>query len=396
MVSLSLPNQLPPAVAESITMVLFDLDGVITSDLRYFDVARVTVREMFESEAYLGLSGYFEIIYPDMPDGGRPGGGIIADTFVSMVKNRAINSNWDLTYLAASLHLGAILTTVYQSTGQDWSSVFNPQNPMQSLHNVSQIISDSIWTEQMGNDYSNIFFASAADRNGSDLLSYLEMFLQEQTGLTNPFFRPGGAFWQFLYRIFQEWYADTRQSPYALEQRIQLSPEHLIVNADDLAAMLARLTHGNRFVLGIATGRPRAEALSPLRAHAIDTFFDSQRFITYDDVRAAEAALSEAGQPTSLAKPHPFSLLKAITPQASPLTLCAQSGRVTHPEVVYLGDSASDIVAAQQAGCIAIGVISSVLHDDKARQARQQRFVELGCAALLNTVLDLPQALGWH
>ena len=82
--------------------------------------------------------------------------------------------------------------------------------------------------------------------------------------------------------------------------------------------------------LGIATGRPRFEALHVLKRFGVLEYFEAMT--TMDDVRKAEKLMQR-----SLRKPHPFSLLET----AKKMKL--------NKNLLYVGDLPDDMVAAHQA-----------------------------------------------
>jgi phosphoglycolate phosphatase-like HAD superfamily hydrolase len=131
----------------------------------------------------------------------------------------------------------------------------------------------------------------------------------------------------------------------------------------------------DKFVFGVATGRPRAEALPPLRASGILDYFDASRIVTHDEVVAMEAA--HPGQ--SFGKPNPFILHRAM-------------GDVPAASTVFVGDTLSDVLAAGRAQVRSIGVLHS-LPAGEYREARRKSLAEAGCATILETVLDLPAVL---
>ncbi|NJN74954.1 MAG: hypothetical protein HC796_00135, partial [Synechococcaceae cyanobacterium RL_1_2] len=100
------PKQI--AQTNAIETIIFDLDGVITSEIRYWHTAKLTVWELLTQPQYLNLPNYF---------GATPrvdqvltelGPTIITKDFIYQLKSRAVNSNWDLTYFVFGLHLIAL------------------------------------------------------------------------------------------------------------------------------------------------------------------------------------------------------------------------------------------------------------------------------------------------
>ena len=92
--------------------------------------------------------------------------------------------------------------------------------------------------------------------------------------------------------------------------------------------------------LGIATGRPRFEALFALKRFGALDFFDAMT--TIDEVKKAER---EKKQP--LRKPHPFSLLETAKKLG------------VSDRLLYIGDLPDDILAAREARKAGLGISSA-------------------------------------
>lgn len=150
-------------------------------------------------------------------------------------------------------------------------------------------------------------------------------------------------------RLFQEIYL----GPALFTRLVQATPrfQHtpgLIDTETPLVSpeTLAALARDHR--LGIATGRPRAEAAYALHRLGLAPFFEV--CITHDDVVAAEAAAAAAGAPARLGKPSPWPLLSAASRLDPGGALAA----------AYLGDMPDDMMACQRArvqrSFLAIGI----------------------------------------
>src|SRR6266566_1144974 len=93
-------------------LIIFDLDGVITSEEAYWDAAGLTLHELLYSPRYWDI------------EGNRPGGqekqhhpaataeesrrisrAVLPEAEILALKARAINSNWDTCYAAVCLRL---------------------------------------------------------------------------------------------------------------------------------------------------------------------------------------------------------------------------------------------------------------------------------------------------
>jgi phosphoglycolate phosphatase-like HAD superfamily hydrolase len=90
--------------------------------------------------------------------------------------------------------------------------------------------------------------------------------------------------------------------------------------------------------MGIASGRPRAEAELALKRFQIDRYFD--RIVTLDECAAEETRLFRiTGKKVKRTKPHPYPLLRVIREIGLP-----------HSRSAYVGDVMDDIQAARNAG----------------------------------------------
>ncbi|WP_157057698.1 hypothetical protein [Calditerricola satsumensis] len=89
--------------------ILFDVDGVLLSEERYFDASALCVWELLGSPQYLGLDLGFTPA-PDEPTIRRVRRAVFADDRVlSFIKSRGLNSNWDMVFLTFSFQLLLLL-----------------------------------------------------------------------------------------------------------------------------------------------------------------------------------------------------------------------------------------------------------------------------------------------
>ncbi len=248
-------------------LLIFDLDGVITSEADYWRTA------------------------------GEGIGSEIPLEFIYWVKNHAVNHNWDLAFVALTARC----------------------------------------------DYAG--FRSAHDHlTGKELLAAC------------PGYR--GAVWRDIHTACQR-IQDTRL------------PVEVLLDAQPMFETLKSDT-----VFAVATGRPLPEALAPLAKAGLLSYFDQRRIVTHDDVVAAEAL--HPGQ--SLGKPDPFIVHKAMGSDFAPA------------QTVFVGDTLSDIQAAERAGVRPIGILTA-LPVGVYREARRQRLADAGCTTILDSVLEIPRAL---
>jgi len=161
-------------------------------------------------------------------------------------------------------------------------------------------------------------------------------------------------------RIFQELYLgeayfsrEYGEAPLIYNGPGLIQQERLIVSPQVLTEL------GKRVSLGIATGRPRNEAIYALETANVLNRFRS--LVALEDKEQAEQKLFEGtGQRVSLDKPHPFTLLEAVR-------------RITaeHVRCAYIGDTPDDVRAANAAkeemDFISIGCLSMAREKESLR-----------------------------
>lgn len=143
----------------------------------------------------------------------------------------------------------------------------------------------------------------------------------------------GSYAYRRLRSIFQTYYLGHRmwaqlsgeEPPFEWEEPL-MARESLLVSLDTLERLRG-------FKLGIATSRPRAEALMAFRQHGLDRFFSAEVIVGAEDARRE--------------KPDPAPLREAVR-------------RLGCTRPVYVGDSVNDALAAMAAGmpfiCVGTGV----------------------------------------
>ena len=375
---------------DPLNLLIFDLDGVITSEQKYWNTARLTVWELITSPTALNLPAYFGP-GTDTPDRTlAQGHQVIPPAFIYELKSRAVNSNWDLTFFVFSLHLIAILRQAPAETTDRCTQILAQSNlPITTkLQQVGQCLAGQSYNAQASATTIAQFWQDTIDRKGLAVLGHLDPFIQAQLGTTLPSFQAKGDLWDLCYHNFQAWYEGKRN--------YQLPDDETVLALEQIKATLQTLQDTQRFTLAIATGRPQNEVIEPLTALGLLHYFEGDRIVTYDQVLAAEAVMQAQGNPIKLGKPHPYVLLKALNPEATVEALCATASEpMDHPQAAYIGDAASDVVAAHTAGCVAIGVLTGFGYG-QAHDQKRQMLADLDCDLILDSILKLPQALGIH
>ena len=98
-----------------IDLIIFDLDGVITSEEAYWDAAGLTLHELLYSPRYWGLDSSkmsaVEQYHPakTAQESRLISRAVFPETEILALKGRSINSNWDTCYVTVCLHLIAML-----------------------------------------------------------------------------------------------------------------------------------------------------------------------------------------------------------------------------------------------------------------------------------------------
>ena len=99
--------------------VIFDIDGVLLSEKRYFDVSALTLWEWYNSPLYMGLSRE-----PGRPD---PSEEEIRDLrarywkddeILQWLKGHGVNDNWDMVHAHIFVTLWLMLEQYAATTGQ--------------------------------------------------------------------------------------------------------------------------------------------------------------------------------------------------------------------------------------------------------------------------------------
>ncbi|NVL93567.1 MAG: HAD hydrolase-like protein [Desulfobacterales bacterium] len=133
----------------------------------------------------------------------------------------------------------------------------------------------------------------------------------------------------------------------------------------------------NRVKMGIASGRPKAEAILGLRNFRIDRFFRS--LVVLEDCEAEqERILKLEGKRVNLFKPNPFSIIKAVR-QINP----------TRVRCAYVGDLPDDIEAANRAKSEIDIISAGCLGPYRDKERARKRFLEMGADLIINGVDDL-------
>lgn len=346
--------------------LIFDLDGVILSERGYWRVADATLR---------GLLGELGLSQAAAGDGAALG--LIPLAVIDGLKGRGVNSNWDLTevMLTAILTLGfesqpAAAQAAIAERQADWAG---PDWAGPDWAGQASLWRPAVWS---GRDLEAMiadFWIALGARSGHDVQAAWIGFLTER--------RPAIGALAARQALRAAAHARFQRELRALAPK----PETAVRRTDLRAALQAAASVG--WVLGIATGRPRGEAIGALDQLGLTDCFDPAHVATFDEVAAAQRRIG----PTPLGKPHPYCLLQAAYPGLAAEALL-DLPRVERPWLIYVGDAGSDLACAQAAGAQSWMVLTGCA-DPAEAGARREMFLTRGATRVEDDVLGCLDAL---
>ncbi|BCJ86875.1 HAD family hydrolase [Effusibacillus dendaii] len=315
------------------TTVLFDVDGVMLGEDTYFNATSQTVHELIVTERFLGQS-------PSEPNPDKQRVAEIRrhvlgdrDEVLDFLKGRGVNSNWDMVYL---LTVHTLLRNLKEATDKEWARELCRRGV--TLADFAEIKRNVAITPSF--EYFTADFPAGLEKH--QFLQYLNQFAKEWVGADTQYFGRSSQLWEETRQIFQEFYlGDGKQKPGYLDR------EEPIVPGEELQALLKWLAEKG-VVLGIGTGRPTTETLIPLGALGVLNYISKERIATASTVLEAEEEVPAAAP---LAKPHPFSYLRALRGAGpSHAELLQEKLPLERPDVLVVGDSLADLLAARALG----------------------------------------------
>ena len=332
---------------DKIDTIIFDMDGVITSELGYWKSAALTVYELMYDYRFYGnrdidrqwCQKNADMIYDTVFNGGKT---------VTAVKNLGVNTNWDLAYVVFC---------------------------------VAKYLDPTVETFDRSYFESVCMFIENMEVRPPEIYVGVEGLLATVVPREVGYFKRGeGALWTQLLDCFQRWYHGDAEASGMKELEEPLLPLEAIKET------LEALKRGG-FRLGIGTGRPKDEILPPLARWGLKDYFEPELCVTYDEVLEAQ---EEVKVDYPLAKPHPFVFLKAaFGTRFSNQELCdAKVKREDASHCLVVGDAASDMFAAKAAGFPFLAVLTGA----DGQRARQY-FEENQADIILDTMLDMKELI---
>ena len=249
--------------------VIFDMDGVITSEQNYWNAAALTVWETLADKSHAKIDTEYCMRHLKEIRGKV----FCGDELISVLKSKGVNSNWDLGYVTVLI--------AWITKGD----------------------------EQYGSFRDVLEYAKTLPDNIIDAYDALAQKCCDVTGYDMYYLKRNGELWQEMHELFQEWFLGDelrgKMSAHGHKAGL-LYKEEPIVDKDKLIAVLKLLSETKRVCTG--TGRPRVEMLVPLSDWKVIEYFAADGLCNYDHVANAEKTLNN----NALTKPNPYMFLKAL------------------------------------------------------------------------------------
>lgn len=325
---------------EKYDTIIFDMDGVITSEEHYWNAAALTVYEKVN-----GICGAdVRKLTEEVADVRKHV--FCNNKLITVLKNRGVNSNWDLGYV--TIMIAKILGT---------------------------------------DNYAEVL--SYAERMSDDILVEYKRLSDETSAVCDDevgFYDRNGGWWCELRDCFQEWYlgSDGFYATFGVEPKVAGKPgliasEKPLFEVDELRLLLSGLHRTHRLCIG--TGRPSSEIIPQLEMWGLIDFFDANGLANYDYVVAAERSSG-----MTLTKPHPYLFLKALYGSDYPDSdiINGNYDRARIERTLVVGDAGADILAARAMGADFCAVLTGV-NGEKARGY----FEKLNAEYILDNVCDM-------
>lgn len=346
--------------------VIFDIDGVLLSEERYFDVSALTVWELLYSPKYMGLPAEQEDFRADTVTEGQ-----IAscrstvwghDKLLTWLKARGINSNWDMVH--------ADLITILWIMAETYRKRADGEKIALSFHRPEDVVKAG--QELMGlpvpkaDEVLKKWEATVPEGlQGEAVIDALADAMADAFASGSEWAHLRSDFWKIHTEAFQAWYLGDdcfitlmHHVPYSSGKPGFLQREVPLAPAAAIKSMFIRLKEMG-YEIGIATGRAREEMEIPFKMFHWYEEFDPKYMATASDAVESAALL---GGPV-LDKPNAFIFSCAIFGRNRE-NYEAYSKETMKPapedEIIVCGDSYSDVLGSRRAGAACIGILTGL------------------------------------
>ncbi len=354
--------------------VLFDVDGVLLSEKRYFDVSALVIWEWLYGREFMNLGG--ETVNP-APDDAQ----IDAlrarfwknDEILAWLKTHGVNSNWDMVHIH-------IVTTLWLMLERISAPGATPKFQLKNMADVRAL--GRLLADCKVPDASEVLerlnCVVPANVEKDELYEILSSAVEKSLGNAD-WTKPDSELWKLLFEVFQAWYFGDElyektygKKPYAGGKSGFLRREQPFGTPESILEMFRELKRRG-YEIAIATGRSRDEVQIPFEQFGWIAEFDPLYVATYSDVSEAQDRL---GLP--LDKPNPFVYYVGAFGRVPE----NYADYVAHPEkfkgdgVYYIvGDSLADVWCARAFGAKMIVTLTG-LDGPAARGAFERESVD--------------------
>ena len=351
-----------------IKTIIFDMDGVITSEKNYWISAGLTALEIFYSKSYSAFNDNSSLSDQSLDKTIEQSKKFVTYNFISALKGRSINTNWDLAYFSTALFLIEAIKQVKDSN--IIKEIQENGLTTRVLQLIGREVRLKVFFEYRIDDLAEKFFNKYPDINGFEYIDCLNRELHEKSEIKTSLFSRNNSFWILCFELFQEWFLGTElfknhynKTLSHLKKQGMVNLESPIIPLSQIDDMLSKL-HESDYVLGIATGRPYDEIIRPLENWNLLKYFRKNMIATHNDVEKGEHYLSTHNTHLSLAKPHPFLFLKSLYPDENTISLMKKNYPINNKdEILVVTDSVSDIMIAKKLGCLCAVVLTGVVSE---------------------------------
>lgn len=372
-----------------IKTILFDVDGVLLSEEHYFDASALTVWEMLISNHYLGLSPeQYKTNFTEHEIKAIREHVFQHDKVLKFQKSRGLNANWDMIYLTFGHQLIHLLSQIKDTEFERINEWLQKAIDREVLMEMGKTLNQYKVTPQF-----ELFVADfqRSKATKQELFGFLNELAKEKLGVDTRIFKEQGALWSVCEHVSQEWYvgdenilASTGKPSVQRGKKGFLANETTLAAPEEISEVFQFLTKSG-FKIGIGTGRPALETIEPFKHLDWLKHFDENHIVTADEVLKAE---KEFPTVDPLSKPHPFTYIMGLYGKDTSAARCLQSELPIESgkEILIVGDSLADLLAARQMGCQFAAVLTGL----SGKDARSD-FEKHKADYILNSVLDLKE-----
>ena len=311
-------------------LIIFDMDGVLV------DVS-ASYRDTVRKTAYL--------FFKDSKGSGSLKEPLFSLEDLSAVKQSGgLNNDWDLSHRVITLLMSRV-ETEESNNRSEWNV-----SPLADYLAETDTPLEDLLSSDAGFRSPQADYYYRNDVGNGNLIKQIfqEVYL-------------GRELFKSTYNMDCEFY---REDGYILREKLFISPDKLKSWAE-------------KHTLAIATGRPRAEALYPVKKHGIDCF---EKIYSLDECLEAEKKAADRGEAdVSYSKPHPF-MLDELADQFT-------AGGEDYNEYFYVGDMPDDMLAANASSHKFKGI--AVLYSAPDKKGSLERLKKAGASVIIESPEEL-------